>query len=208
MNTIGELLSSKEKKEEVEVKESVLEQKVLKNKERKERKLDQDYKDLTQLESKTWLKILVFACPFIGTVLGVFWSLFQLGVDKAQLVLVIGLLISTSIGNVLGGLLSAKLTNDELARTEIDMYNGMKTKHMKSEYEREQALKDKTKAEEDYKKLFDETTQLRKDYEERKIQEEVARRMAAKEKEIEERIQLEIDKRVALELESKKEIQE
>lgn len=208
MNTIGELLSSKEKKEEVEVKESVIEQKVLKNKERKERKLDQDYKDLTQLESKTWLKILVFACPFIGTVLGVFWSLFQLGVDKAQLVLVIGLLISTSIGNVLGGLLSAKLTNDELARTEIDMYNGMKTKHMKSEYEREQALKDKTKAEEDYKKLFDETTQLRKDYEERKIQEEVARRMAEKEKEIEERIQLEIDKRVALELESKKEIQE
>lgn len=208
MNTIGELLSSKEKKEEVEVKETALEQKVLKNKERKERKLDQDYKDLTQLENKTWLKILVFACPFIGTVLGVFWSLFQLGVDKAQLVLVIGLLISTSIGNVLGGLLSAKLTNDELARTEIDMYNGMKTKHMKSEYEREQALKDKTKAEEDYKKLFDETTQLRKDYEERKIQEEVARRMAAKEKEIEERIQLEIDKRVALELESKKEIQE
>lgn len=206
MNTINELLSSKE--EEVEIKETTLEKKVLKNKERKERKLDQDYKDLTQLENKTWLKILVFACPFIGTVLGVFWSLFQLGVDKEQLVLVIGLLISTSIGNVLGGLLSAKLTNDELARTEIDMYNGMKTKHMKSEYEREQALKDKTKAEEEYKKLFDETTQLRKDYEERKIQEEVAKRMAAKEKEIEERIQLEIDKRVALELESKKEIQE
>lgn len=207
MNTIGELLSSKEK-EEVEVKESVLEQKVLKNKERKERKLDQDYKDLTQLENKTWLKILVFACPFIGTVLGVFWTLFQLETDKEQLVLVIGLLISTSIGNVLGGLLSTKLTHDELSRTEIDMYNGMKTKHMRSEYEREQALKDKHKAEEDYKKLFDETTQLRKDYEERKIQEEVARRMKEKEKEIEERIQLEIDKRVALELESKKEIQE
>lgn len=208
MNTINELLSSKEEKEEVEIKETTLEKKVLKNKERKERKLDQDYKELTQLENKTWVKILAFACPFIGTLFGVFWSLFTLGVDKAQLVLVVGLLVSTAVGNVLGGLLSAKITNDELSRTEIDMYNGMKTKHMKSEYEREQALKDKTKAEEEYKKLFDETTQLRKDYEERKIQEEVARRMAEKEKEIEERIQLEIDKRVALELESKKEIQE
>lgn len=208
MNTIGELLSSREvKKEEKTITENI-ENKVLKNKERRERKLDQDYKELTQLESKTWVKVLAFSCPFIGTVFGVFWSLFQLGVDKAQLVLVVGLLVSTAIGNILGGLLSAKLTNDELARTEIDMYNGMKTKHLKSDYEREQALKDKAKAEEDYKKLFDETTQLRKDYEERKIQEEVARRIAEKEKEIEERIQLEIDKRVALELESKKEIQE
>ena len=209
MNTIGELLSSKEevKKEEKTITENI-ENKVLKNKERRERKLDQDYKDLTQLESKTWVKVLAFACPFIGTVFGVFWSLFQLGIDKEELILVVGLLISTAIGNILGGLLSAKLTNDELARTEIDMYNGMKTKHMRSDYEREQALKDKNKAEEDYKKLFDETTQLRKEHEERKIQEEVARRMKEKEKEIEERIQLEIDKRVALELESKKEIQE
>jgi hypothetical protein len=208
MNTINELLSSKEEKEEVEIKETTLEKKVLKNKERKERKLDQDYKELTQLENKTWVKILAFACPFIGTLFGVFWSLFTLGVDRAQLILVVGLLVSTAIGNVVGGLLSAKITNDELARTEIDMYNGMKTKHMKSEYEREQAIKDKNKAEADYNKLFDETTQLRKDYEERKIQEEVARRMAEKEKEIEERIQLEIDKRVEIELEKKKEIQE
>ena len=208
MNTINELLSSKEEKEEVEIKETTLEKKVLKNKERKERKLDQDYKELTQLENKTWVKILAFACPFIGTLFGVFWSLFTLGVDKAQLVLVVGLLVSTAIGNVLGGLLSAKITNDELARTEIDMYNGMKTKHLKSEYDKEQAIKDKNKAEADYNKLFDETTQLRKDYEERKIQEEVARRMAEKEKEIEERIQLEIDKRVEIELEKKKEIQE
>ena len=83
MNTIEELLNSKKTEvEEEKPKENVLEKKVLKNKERKERKLDQDYKELTQLENKTWLKILVFACPFIGTVLGVFWSLFQLGVDK------------------------------------------------------------------------------------------------------------------------------
>ena len=201
MNTIEELLNSKKTEvEEEKPKENVLEKKVLKNKERKERKLDQDYKELTQLENKTWLKILVFACPFIGTVLGVFWSLFQLGVDKEQLTLVIGLLISTSIGNILGGLLSSKLTNDELSRTEIDMYNGMKTKHLKSEYEREQAIKDKNKAETDYQKLFDETTQLRKEYEERKIQEEVNRRIAEKEAQInslvEQRIEEEVQKRL------------
>lgn len=210
MNTIGELLNSKKKEENKEdkvVKESVVEEAVLKHRERKQRKLDEDYKELTQLENKTWVRVLAFACPFIGTLFGVFWSLFSLGIDKAQLVLVIGLLVSTAIGNVLGGLLSSKLTNDELFRTEVDMYNGMKTKHLKSEYEREQALKDKHKAEEDYKKLFDETAQLRKEHEERKIQEEVNRRMAEKEKEIEARVELELNKRVEEELEKIKEIQ-
>lgn len=200
MNTIHELLSSKEKPEENKVKENKVEEVVLKNKERKARKLDEEYKDLTQLENKTWVKVLAFACPFLGTMFGVFWSLFTLGIDKAELVLVVGLLISTAIGNVIGGLLSAKLTNDELFRTEIDMYNGMKTKHMKSEYERERALEDKKKAEEDYQKLFNETTQLRKEYEERKIQEEVNRRLAEKEAQInllvDQRIEEEVQKRL------------
>lgn len=186
MNTIRELLSSKEE---------ALENVVIKNKERKERKLDQDYKDLSQLENKMWLKILTFACPFIGTLLGVFWSLFQLGVDKEQLTLVIGLLISTTIGNVIGGILSAIITNSELQRTEIDMYNGMKTKHLKDDFEKEQAIKERTKLQKDYDELLTNTTQLRKEHEEKIMQEEVERRVKEKEKEIEARVQEELNKR-------------
>lgn len=199
MNTIGELLNSN-KEEDKAVKENLVEKAVLKNKERKERKLDEDYKTLSQLENKLWLKILTFACPFIGTMLGVVWSLFSLGIEKEYLKIIGGLLISTVIGNIIGGILSAIITNAELQRTEIDMYNGMKTKHLKSDYEKDQAIKDRDKAQNDYKKLFDETTQLRKEYEERKIQEEVNRRFKAKEAEInslvEQRIEEEVQKRL------------
>ena len=200
MNTIEELLNSNEEKVEEKPKENALEKAVIKNKERKERKLDEDYKSLTQLENKTWLKVLTFACPLMGTLLSLFWCLFSLGIDKEYLKIIGGTLIANIVGNILGGLLSALITNSELQRTEIDMYNGMKTKHIKSDYERERALEDKKKAEEDYKKLFDETTQLRKDYEERKIQEEVNRRTAEKEAQInslvEQRIEEEVKKRL------------
>ena len=198
MNTIEELLNSS--KEESKPKETALEKVVLKNQERKERKLDEDYKNLSQLENKMWLKILTFACPFIGTLLGVVWSLFSLGIEEEYLKIIGGLLISTVIGNVIGGILSAIITNSELQRTEIDMYNGMKTKHLKSDYEREQAIKDRDKAESNYKKLFDETTQLRKEHEERIIQQEVEKRTKEKEAEInllvEQRIEEEVKKRI------------
>jgi hypothetical protein len=132
--------------------------------------------------------------------LGVVWSLFSLGIEEEYLKIIGGLLISTVIGNIIGGILSAIITNAELQRTEIDMYNGMKTKHLKSDYEKDQAIKDRDKAQNDYKKLFDETTQLRKEYEERKIQEEVNRRFKAKEAEInslvEKRIEEEVQKRL------------
>ena len=196
MNTIEELLNSNKE----EVKENALEKAIIKNKERKERKLDEDYKNLSQLENKMWLKILTFACPFIGTLLGVVWSLFSLGIEEEYLKIIGGLLISTVIGNVIGGILSAIITNSELQRTEIDMYNGMKTKHIKSDYEREQAIKDRDKAESNYKKLFDETTQLRKEHEERIIQQEVEKRTKEKEAEInllvEQRIEEEVKKRI------------
>jgi hypothetical protein len=198
MNTISELLSSK--KAEEKPKENTLEKAVIKNKERKERKLDQDYKDLSQLQNKMWLKIITFACPFIGTVLGVFWSLFQLGIDKQQLTLVIGLLVSTAIGNVVGGILSAVITNAELERTEIDMYNGMKTKHLKDDFEKEQAIKEKTQIQSSYDELLKDTTQLRKEHEEKIRNEEVERRVKEKEAQInslvEQRIEEEVQKRL------------
>lgn len=198
MNTISELLSSK--KAEEKPKENTLEKAVIKNKERKERKLDQDYKDLSQLQNKMWLKIITFACPFIGTVLGVFWSLFQLGIDKQQLTLVIGLLVSTAIGNVVGGILSAVITNSELERTEIDMYNGMKTKHLKDDFEKEQAIKEKTQLQSSYDELLKDTTQLRKEHEEKIRNEEVERRVKEKEAQInslvEQRIEEEVKKRL------------
>jgi hypothetical protein len=197
MNTIEELLNSNKGEKP---KETILEKAIIKNQERKERKLEEDYKELSQLENKLWLKILTFACPFIGTMLGVVWSLFSLGIEEEYLKIIGGLLISTVIGNIIGGILSAIITNAELQRTEIDMYNGMKTKHLKSDYEKDQAIKDRDKAQNDYKKLFDETTQLRKEYEERKIQEEVNRRFKAKEAEInslvEKRIEEEVQKRL------------
>lgn len=201
MNTINELLNSNKEAVEEKSKENALEKAVIKNKERKERKLDEDYKKLSQLENKLWLKILTFACPFIGTLLGVVWSLFSLGIEKEYLKIIGGLLVSTVIGNIIGGILSALITNSELERTEIDMYNGMKTKHIKDDFEREQALKDRDKAETEYKKLFDETTQLRKEYEERKMKEEIDRRVKEKEAQInslvEQRIEEEVKKRLS-----------
>lgn len=198
MNTIGELLSSKN--EEEKPKENRIEKAVIKNKERKERKLDQDYKDLSQLENKTWLRVLTFACPFIGTMLGVIWSLFSLGIEKEYLRIIGGLLISTVIGNIIGGILSAMITNSELQRTEIDMYNGMKTKHLKDDFEREQAIKERTQIQSSYDELLKDTTQLRKEHEERKIQEEVNRRLAEKEAQInslvDQRIEEEVQKRL------------
>ena len=198
MNTIQELLNSN-KEEAKEHKDNALEKAVIKNIERKERKLDEDYQNLSQLENKVWLKVLTLACPFIGTLLGVGWSLFQLETDKQQLTLIIGLLVSTIIGNILGGILSLLITNSELQRTEIDMYNGMKTKHIKDNLEKEQAIKDKDKVEFEYKKLFEETTQLRKEHEEKLMREEVERRVKEKEKEIEARVQEELNKRKPLE---------
>lgn len=200
MNTIGELLNSKETEVEEKPKENRIEKAVIKNKERKERKLDQDYKDLSQLENKTWLRVLTFACPFIGTMLGVIWSLFSLGIEKEYLRIIGGLLISTVIGNIIGGILSAMITNSELQRTEIDMYNGMKTKHLKDDFEREQAIKERTQIQKSYDELLKDTTQLRKEHEERKIQEEVNRRLAEKEAQInslvDQRIEEEVQKRL------------
>lgn len=200
MNTIKDLLSSKDEVKEEKPKENSIEKAVIKNKERKERKLDDDYKNLSQLENKMWLRILTFACPFIGTLLGVVWSLFSLGIEKEYLKIIAGLLISTVIGNIIGGILSAIITNSELERTEIDMYNGMKTKHIKDDFEKEQAIKDKNKIESDYKKLFDETTQLRKEHEEKLMKEEVDRRVKQREAEInslvEQRIEKEVKKRL------------
>lgn len=199
MNTIGELLNSK-KTEEEKPKENTLEKVVIKNKERKERKLDQDYKDLSQLENKMWLKILTFACPFIGTMLGVIWSLFSLGIEKEYLRIIGGLLISTIIGNIIGGILSAIIANAELERTEIDMYNGMKTKHIKSDFEKEQAIKEKTQMQSSYDELLKDTTQLRKEHEEKIRNEEVERRVKEKEAQInslvEQRIEEEVQKRL------------
>ena len=133
--------------------------------------------------------------------MGVVWSLFSLGIEKEYLKIIGGLLVSTVIGNIIGGILSALITNSELERTEIDMYNGMKTKHIKDDFEREQALKDRDKAETEYKKLFDETTQLRKEYEERKMKEEIDRRVKEKEAQInslvEQRIEEEVKKRLS-----------
>lgn len=198
MNTIEELLSSKN--EEEKPKENRIEKAVIKNKERKERKLDQDYKDLSQLENKTWLRVLTFACPFIGTMLGVIWSLFSLGIEKEYLRIIGGLLISTVIGNIIGGILSAMITNSELQRTEIDMYNGMKTKHLKDDFEKDQAIKERTQIQKSYDELLKDTTQLRKEHEERKIQEEVNRRLAEKEAQInslvDQRIEEEVQKRL------------
>lgn len=200
MNTIGELLNSKETEVEEKPKENRIEKAVIKNKERKERKLDQDYKDLSQLENKTWLRVLTFACPFIGTMLGVIWSLFSLGIEKEYLRIIGGLLVSTVIGNIIGGILSAMITNSELQRTEIDMYNGMKTKHLKDDFEREQAIKERTQIQSSYDELLKDTTQLRKEHEERKIQEEVNRRLAEKEAQInslvDQRIEEEVQKRL------------
>lgn len=196
MNTINELLSSNEEPEKVEIKENVIERKVEENKKRKVAKMDEEYQEISSIKSKTGVKILSFVAPFLGTIMGTIWSLFSLGIDKEKLTLIIGILVSTAIGNILGGVLSLKITSDELETTEIDMYKSMKTKHMKTDIMYEQLSKEKEELQQKHIKLIEDTDKLRKEHEERILKEKVEAQVKLREKEINDRVEAEINKRV------------
>ena len=208
MNTINELLSSnkeeKETKEETEIKTTIVEEKVLKNRERKQVKLDENYQELSNLNKKTGIKILSFLAPFLGTIMGVAWSLFSVGIEKEKMSLILGLLVSTAIGNIIGGIISLRITNDELSNTELDMYKSMKHKNMETDFNHKITLKELNDLKVTHEKLLIDTEKLRKENDERILEQQVQERLRIKEKEINDRVEEEVNKRVELRLKEQK----
>ena len=136
--------------------------------------------------------------------MGVAWSLFSVGIEKEKMTLILGLLVSTAIGNIIGGIISLRITNDELSNTELDMYKSMKHKNMETDFNHKITLKELNDLKVIHEKLLIDTEKLRKENDERILEQQVQERLRIKEKEINDRVEEEVNKRVELRLKEQK----